>query len=170
MPEYRVNRTTVNLGRSAAYEQLQEALCLLGTRHCLGGTVLCRFPTIGGCCGRVWSNPGGPAPGSIACWHGTDLTDCRLGTDLTIPTRPTCGLNYSTCPGASVFRTDDFVGTIQIVEGLQEDLAKAAEELKEQLPELQRAFEPGELDELAEAEEELKAALQRVQELRERKG
>lgn len=170
MPRYRVDKTTINLGASAALDKLQDALCLLGTRGCIAGTTYCRFPTLDGCCGAVWSNPGGG--GNLTRDCGVSIpTGCgRLSPiTTTIPTDG-CGRNFSTCPGRSVWDVDDLINTVEALDEARDELRKAAEEIEESLPELREALEPPSMTELEAAEVELRTALDRVRQLRERAG
>lgn len=168
MTHFRVSKTTINLGASGALERLDELLCLLGTRHCIGGTIFCRFPTLIGCCDPVASNPvGGPTRG---CLNQSIITDCGKLSRLTTLTTDGCGINFSTCPAGSRWNFDDLIMTVDVLEEFQVELSEAAAELEQRLPELHDAFEPGAMDELAQAEDELETALERVRELRQRGG
>lgn len=162
---FRVRNLTVSLGRDIDVDRV---LCLLGTRACFGGTVWCLYPTEG-CCGPVWSYPGGGVQITRAPETITFPECVRVISDRCLRTDG-CGLNYSTCWGGSRFDFRDVTDFVKVVEVLHDDLAKATAELEEVLPEIQQAAMPQTVEEIDAAEAEIKAALEHLQDLRKRMG
>lgn len=161
---FRVSNLTINLGKQV---DLDDIFCVTGTRGCLGRSILCFWPSQG-CCGPVWSYPGGGGGAQISRIPTLTITwtDCRFGTECFISDGG-CGLNYSTCPGRSAW---DIGEIIDVVEDLRADLGTAVKELDERAPQIKAELEPLAAEEFDLAERELKAAMDRLKVLREQRG
>lgn len=158
---FKVSNLTINLGKQV---DLEEIFCVTGTRGCLGRSVLCFWPSQG-CCGPVWSYPGGGGGAQFSRVPTITLTDCRISDCLL--SDGGCGLNYSTCPGASAW---DIGEIIDVVDDLRADLGTAVKELDERMPEMKKRLEPLAAEEFDIAERELTSALERLKVMREQRG